>query len=56
MFGDAKMHRPGIRERLNLDGFKRRNSRISQLSFRIHKTDEEILRVAGELVTGVAMS
>ena len=29
---NAKMHRPGIRERLNLDGFKRRYSRISGIA------------------------
>jgi hypothetical protein len=53
MFGDAKMHRPGIRERLDLDGLKRRNSHISQLDFRIHKTHEETLHVTGELVKGI---
>jgi len=36
MFGDAKMHRPGIRERFDLEGFQRQESHISQLDVCIH--------------------
>ena len=52
MFGNAKMHRPGIRERLDLDGFKRRESHISQLDVRIHKTLDKTLQLAGQFVKG----
>jgi hypothetical protein len=38
------MHRPGIRERFNLDGFKRRDSHVSQLDVRIHKTHKTSFR------------
>jgi hypothetical protein len=54
MFGNAKMHRSGIRKRFDLDGLKRRHYCISQLDVPIHKAHENILQVAGELVKGIS--